>query len=83
MAEYMFFESENPYWSRQTQAQDSNRRMRAGWCCGASAVWCARSYFKTSWNVSNSLATANGGVGKRMRLHPTKATGPCLSPAGA
>lgn len=41
MAEYRFFESTNPYWSKQTQAGGAERDVRLGWCAAASAIWCS------------------------------------------
>ncbi len=46
MAEYRFFTSNNPYWSRQKQGGGTARRKRYGWCAAASAIWCANILIK-------------------------------------
>lgn len=53
MAEFRFFESKNPYSSRQTQGgagnytrDDAARQKWPGWCAAASAIWCANILIK-------------------------------------
>ena len=53
MAEYCFFTSRNPYWSRQTQPGDNAIEVRAGWCAAASAIWCSN-ILRKNMNPANS-----------------------------
>lgn len=46
MPEYQFFSSENPYWSKQTEAGGANIAKRLGWCAAASAIWCSNILLK-------------------------------------